>query len=90
MIIKEYIEDGIGAHGIQCAGSEEQGHEHAQAHVDDNDGDAICDGVLYALAAIVLAALQEEAHGHGDNGPYARGEQCKQTACQTHQENPGE
>ena len=83
---EEDVEDGIRGEGVQGTGTESQGDEQPQQDVDDHNAQTIGHGIAYAFLAVILAALEEETHRHGDDGPYAGSEQGQQTACQTQQE----
>ena len=83
---EEDVEDGVGGKGVERIGTEDGGNGHTQRNVDDHDGGTVGPGVADAFL-LVLAALQEEADGHGDDGPHAGSEQGQQTAHKTGDEN---
>ena len=80
------VEYRIGRKGIQGAGTENQGDGQAQCYINHYDRSTICPCIADTFL-LVLATLQEEAHGHRDNRPYTRSEQGKQTTDEAGNEN---
>ena len=80
------IEDGIGRHGIQGVAAKECRYQQSQSQIDDNDAGAVGQGVANAFPSVCLGTLQEEADGHGDDGPDAGHQHGQQTTHEAHQQ----
>ena len=76
------VEHRIGGQTVECRCSEDDGDEQSEAHIDDDDGDAVGHSILDRLVAI-LGALEEEAHGHGYHGPYAGSDEGNKASNET-------
>ena len=71
---------------VQCAGSENKRDCQSERHINHHDGSAIRPRIADALL-LVLAAFQEEADRHRDDGPYTGGEERQQSAGKSRNEN---
>ena len=82
---QQHVEHGIGGEGIEGVGTEQCRNQKSQGEVDDHDARAINKSIAQSTA-FVLATLQEERDGHGDDGPDARHEDCQQSTDEAHQQ----
>ena len=76
---KEDVDKCVRTKSIQGAGTKQERYDQSQSHIDNNDADAVNGGVPDSGPAI-LAPLHKETDRHGNNGPYARGEQGDETS----------
>ena len=76
------VEHRIGGQTIEGRCSEDDGDEQSEAHIDDDDGDAVGHSILDRLVAI-LGALEEEAYGHRNHWPYAGSDEGHETGNET-------